>query len=70
MSLYVSQPFLSCSVTFLHGSDGAHSAMRQALGIEKIGDASDSNWGVMDVFRQTNFLDIRKQTIMQNLYRQ
>ena len=31
-----------------------------------VGDTSDSVWGVMDVFPQTNFPDIRKQTIIQS----
>ena len=31
-----------------------------------VGDTSDSIWGVMDVFPQTNFPDIRKQVIMQS----
>ena len=31
-----------------------------------IGDTSDSIWGVMDVFPQTNFPDVRKQVIMQS----
>ena len=31
-----------------------------------IGDTSDSIWGVMDIFPQTNFPDIRKQVILQS----
>lgn len=31
-----------------------------------LGDTSDSIWGVMDIFPQTNFPDIRKQVIMQS----
>jgi phenol 2-monooxygenase len=31
-----------------------------------VGETSDSSWGVMDVFPQTDFPDIRKQCIMQS----
>ncbi|KAI9691652.1 MAG: hypothetical protein M1822_007723 [Bathelium mastoideum] len=48
------------------GSDGAHSAVRKSLGFHMVGDTSDSIWGVMDVFPQTNFPDIRKQVVMQS----
>lgn len=33
-----------------------------------IGDTSDSIWGVMDIFPQTNFPDIRKQVILQSKF--
>lgn len=31
-----------------------------------IGDSSDSIWGVMDIFPQTKFPDIRKKVVMQS----
>ncbi|TVY84497.1 FAD-dependent monooxygenase terD [Lachnellula suecica] len=46
------------------GADGAHSAVRKSLGYKMIGDPSDTVWGVMDVFPQTNFPDIRKHVMM------
>ncbi|KAL4963773.1 FAD binding domain-containing protein [Aspergillus stella-maris] len=48
------------------GSDGAHSAVRKSLGYNMVGETSDSVWGVMDVFPQTNFPDVRKQCIIQS----
>lgn len=56
MSLYVSQPFLGCSVTFPYGTDGAHSAMRQALGVKKIGDTSDSDGGCYECLPSNQLL--------------
>ncbi|KAL9079455.1 MAG: hypothetical protein Q9157_001664 [Trypethelium eluteriae] len=50
----------------LQGCDGAHSTVRRSLGFNMTGDISDSIWGVMDVFPQTNFPDIRKQVILQS----
>ncbi|KAL9082499.1 MAG: hypothetical protein Q9165_008876 [Trypethelium subeluteriae] len=48
------------------GCDGAHSTVRRSLGFNMIGDVSDSVWGVMDVFPQTDFPDIRKQVVVQS----
>lgn len=44
------------------GCDGAHSSVRRALGYKMVGDSSDAVWGVMDVYPQTNFPDIRRKT--------
>ena len=46
---------------YVLASDGAHSAVRKALGFKMIGDSSDAIWGVMDIYPQTNFPDIRKK---------
>lgn len=43
------------------GCDGAHSAVRKSLTYQMIGDSTDSLWGVMDVYPQTSFPDIRKK---------
>ncbi|KAI9735467.1 MAG: hypothetical protein M1818_006473 [Claussenomyces sp. TS43310] len=48
------------------GCDGAHSAVRKSFCFNMVGETSDSIWGVMDVFPQTNFPDIRKQCIVQS----
>ncbi|KAI1431411.1 FAD binding domain-containing protein [Xylaria sp. CBS 124048] len=48
------------------GGDGAHSQVRKSLGIKMIGDSSDAIWGVMDVYPQTNFPDIRKKAIVKS----
>ncbi|KAH9903697.1 FAD binding domain-containing protein [Xylariomycetidae sp. FL2044] len=42
-------------------ADGAHSLVRKSLGISMIGDSSDAVWGVMDIYPQTDFPDIRKK---------
>ncbi|KAM6529412.1 hypothetical protein FALCPG4_007547 [Fusarium falciforme] len=46
------------------GCDGAHSTVRKSLGFNMVGDSSDSVWGVMDVFPDTNFPDIRKKAML------
>jgi len=46
---------------YVLGCDGAHSAVRRSLGFSMIGDSTDHVWGVMDVYPQTNFPDIRKK---------
>ncbi|KUI72182.1 3-hydroxybenzoate 4-monooxygenase [Cytospora mali] len=47
--------------------DGAHSAVRRAVGIKMVGDTTDSVWGVMDVYPRTDFPDIRKKIIIQSV---
>ena len=47
------------------GCDGAHSIVRKCLGFEMVGDTVDSVWGVMDIFPQTDFPDIRKKAVLQ-----
>lgn len=44
---------------YVIGCDGAHSQVRKALGFKMVGDQTDHIWGVMDIFVQTNFPDIR-----------
>lgn len=46
---------------FVLGCDGAHSTIRKALGINMLGDSSDTVWGVMDIYPITNFPDIRRK---------
>ena len=41
--------------------DGAHSNVRRSLGYKMVGDSTDAVWGVMDVYPQTDFPDIRKK---------
>lgn len=48
----------------MQGCDGAHSTVRKSLGIDMVGDSTDSMWGVMDVYARTNFPDIRKKAIL------
>lgn len=51
---------------YVLGCDGAHSAVRRALGITMRGDSSDSVWGVCDIFCRTNFPDIRKKVAIKS----
>lgn len=43
---------------YLVGADGAHSAVRNSLGIEMEGDSSDDVYGVIDLVPHTDFPDI------------
>ncbi|OAQ80612.1 phenol 2-monooxygenase [Purpureocillium lilacinum] len=56
--VYRAQYVLAC--------DGAHSTVRKSLGFHMQGDSSDTNWGVMDVFVNTDFPDIRKKAIIKS----
>ena len=49
---------------YVLGCDGAHSTVRRALGFTMVGDSSDAVWGVIDVYPQTDFPDIRKKTVL------
>ncbi|OCL03715.1 putative phenol 2-monooxygenase [Glonium stellatum] len=49
---------------YVLGCDGAHSIVRKSLGFKMVGDSSDAVWGVMDVYPNTNFPDIRKKAIL------
>lgn len=51
---------------YLLGCDGAHSAVRKSLGYKMIGDTSDAVWGVMDIFADTDFPDIRKKSVIRS----
>lgn len=44
---------------YVVGCDGAHSAVRQAIGCQHIGKPSNHAWGVMDALTVTDFPDIR-----------
>jgi 2-polyprenyl-6-methoxyphenol hydroxylase-like FAD-dependent oxidoreductase len=44
---------------YVVGCDGAHSAVRKALGHSLHGDSANQAWGVMDVLAITDFPDIR-----------
>jgi phenol 2-monooxygenase len=43
------------------GCDGAHSTVRKSLDYQMLGDTSDTIWGVMDIYPQTSFPDIRRK---------
>lgn len=51
---------------YVLGCDGAHSAVRKSLGYKMVGDTSDAIWGVMDIFVDTDFPDIRKKCVIRS----
>ena len=46
------------------GCDGAHSVIRKSLGYKMVGDSTDAVWGVMDIYPQTDFPDVRKKCVI------
>ena len=44
----------------LIGADGAHSIVRQCMGVRMKGDSTDDTWGVIDFVADTDFPDIRR----------
>uniref|UniRef100_A0A093V804 Phenol 2-monooxygenase n=1 Tax=Talaromyces marneffei PM1 TaxID=1077442 RepID=A0A093V804_TALMA len=57
-------PETTMRARYVLGCDGAHSTVRRSLGYKMIGDSTDAVWGVMDVYPQTNFPDIRKKATL------
>lgn len=51
---------------YVLGCDGAHSIVRKSLGYNMVGDSTDAVWGVMDIYPQTNFPDIRRKVTVQS----
>ncbi|KAN0088244.1 FAD binding domain containing protein [Tylopilus felleus] len=51
---------------YVIGTDGAHSWVRDALGIEMEGEQSDYIWGVIDMVPETNFPDIRNVVLIES----
>ncbi|KAJ5115878.1 hypothetical protein N7456_000226 [Penicillium angulare] len=45
----------------LVGADGAHSVVRQCIGLQLEGESLDHIWGVVDMVADTNFPDIRRR---------
>ncbi|KAJ5620588.1 hypothetical protein N7510_004572 [Penicillium lagena] len=46
---------------YLVGADGAHSVVRQCMGLQLEGESLDHIWGVVDLVADTNFPDIRRR---------
>jgi len=46
------------------GCDGAHSAVRKAIGGVLHGDAAHQAWGVMDILANTDFPDVRQKCLI------
>lgn len=49
---------------YVVGCDGAHSAVRKAIGGELRGDAAHQAWGVMDILANTDFPDVRQKCLI------
>ena len=49
---------------YVAGCDGAHSAVRRAIGGELHGDAAHQAWGVMDILANTDFPDVRQKCLI------
>lgn len=52
----------SLRTKYLVGADGAHSKVRESMGLNLTGDTSDHIWGVCDFVATTDFPDIRKRS--------
>ena len=51
---------------YVVGSDGARSAVREAIGAKHVGDRANHAWGVMDALAVTDFPDIRTKCSIQS----
>lgn len=51
---------------YVIGCDGAHSAVREAIGRKAVGDKANHAWGVMDVLAVTDFPDVRTKCAIQS----
>ncbi|TDM09758.1 MAG: hypothetical protein C4K60_01575 [Ideonella sp. MAG2] len=49
---------------YVVGCDGAHSAVRRAIGGTLHGDAAHQAWGVMDILANTDFPDVRQKCLI------
>jgi phenol 2-monooxygenase len=49
---------------YVVGCDGAHSAVRKAIGRELHGDTAHQAWGVMDILANTDFPDVRQKCLV------
>ncbi|KAF9465800.1 FAD binding domain-containing protein [Collybia nuda] len=51
---------------YVIGADGAHSWVRQHLGVKLEGEKTEHVWGVVDFWAETNFPDFRLKCIIQS----
>lgn len=56
----------SLRARYVVGCDGAHSAVRQAIGAQPHGDFANHAWGVVDMLAVTDFPDIRLKAAIQS----
>jgi phenol 2-monooxygenase len=60
------EPGRQIRASYVVGCDGAHSAVREAIGRRLVGDSADQYWGVLDVLAVTDFPDIRLKSVIQS----
>lgn len=53
---------------YVVGCDGAHSAVRKAIGGVLRGDAANQAWGVMDILANTDFPDVRQKCLISSAH--
>ena len=53
---------------YVVGCNGAHSAVRKAIGVEMRGDAAHQAWGVMDILANTDFPDVRQKCLISSAH--
>ena len=53
---------------YVVGCDGAHSAVRKAIGGQLHGDAAHQAWGVMDILANTDFPDVRQKCLISSAH--
>lgn len=58
----IKQKTMRCK--YLVGADGAHSRVRQSMGLKLEGESLDHVWGVCDFVADTDFPDIRKRSVI------
>ncbi|PYI31891.1 hypothetical protein BP00DRAFT_474061 [Aspergillus indologenus CBS 114.80] len=51
---------------YLVGADGAHSAVRRAVGLELEGNGPEEVWGALDLVVDTDFPDIRRRSLIRS----
>lgn len=57
---------LQVRTKYVVGADGARSNVRKSLGYKLRGDQANHAWGVMDVFADTDFPDVRKKATIKS----
>lgn len=57
---------LKVRTKYVVGADGARSNVRKSLGYKLRGDQANHAWGVMDVFADTDFPDVRKKATVKS----
>ena len=59
---------LQVRTKYVVGADGARSNVRRSLGYKLHGDQANHAWGVMDIFADTDFPDVRKKCTVKSAW--